>query len=220
MHNSKTLRKMEIVVFCAYIGFVVAGLYLYGMVDDSPFIRLMETHAELAASWYVLAGGSAVALLAVVIGGLPIGLGVVRYALARNKRYLLLLAVPVIAFVVLLATSILVFLIFGGVPYPQSNGYNPPVAPGALLAFAVLFVLAAAASTAAVCIAVIRSEVGEQTFRLPGITITVEPFAFGFLPAAIATLAMALMLASTVAWGLIARSEEPQVFNADATALS
>ena len=56
-------------------------------------------------------------------------------------------------------------------------------------------------------VAVMRSEVGEQTFRLPGITIIVEPFAFGLLPAAAATLAMALMLAATAAWSLLARSE-------------
>src|SRR5438477_13078075 len=98
MNTTKTLRTAEITTFCAYIAFVVAGLALYGMVDDSPFIPLMNAHIDLAAAWYVIAGGSGIALLAVVLGGLPIGFTMLRRALAaRRGDLLLLLAVPVTA---------------------------------------------------------------------------------------------------------------------------
>src|SRR5438067_797287 len=96
------LRLSLITVFCAYIGFVVAGLALYAMVDDSPFVPLMNSHLELAAAWYLIAGGSAIALLAVAVGGLPIGLTLLLRAFAtRRKDLLLLLAVPIVALVVL-----------------------------------------------------------------------------------------------------------------------
>src|SRR5437588_10694409 len=95
-------RTSLIVVFCAYICFVVAGLALYAMVDDSPFVPLMSKHLELAAAWYLVAGGSAIALLAVAVGGLPIGLTLLVWAFTtRRKDLLFLLAVPVVAIVVL-----------------------------------------------------------------------------------------------------------------------
>src|SRR5205814_9190718 len=96
------LRTSLMIVLCAYTGFVMAGLALYVMVDDSPFVPLMNTHLELAAVWYLVAGGSAIGLLAVVVGGLPIGPALlVRAFTTRRKDLLLLLAVPVVALVVL-----------------------------------------------------------------------------------------------------------------------
>src|SRR5438045_102426 len=103
MQSFTTLRRAEITVFCAYIAFVVAVLCFYGLVDDSPFIPLMNTDLALAAAWFTVAGGAMIALAAVVIGGVPIGYAVVRDALARNRWRLLLLAVPVIAFCLLVA---------------------------------------------------------------------------------------------------------------------
>lgn len=220
MQNLSRLRKIEIIIFCAYIAFVVAGLYLFGMVDDSPFIPLMNTHFDLAAAWYVIAGGSVVALVAIVVGGLPIGVAVLKYALGKERKNLLLLAVPLVAFGVLLATAIAIFQIYGPMPASGSASYSGQNWPLVLSLYGVLFVVMGIASTAAVCVAVARSEVGEQTFRLPGITITVQPYAFAIWPAAIATLAMVVMLVGTLVWGLIARLEAPQVFEGEGTFLS
>lgn len=41
------LRTTALTVFCAYCAFIVAGLALFGMVDDSPFIPAMRDHAAL-----------------------------------------------------------------------------------------------------------------------------------------------------------------------------
>src|SRR5438132_9931238 len=98
MEITGRLRKAEMIVFCAYIAFVVAGLALYGMVDDSPFIPAMNRHVELAAAWYAIAAGSGLALVAVVAGGLPFGLAIVKRIFTEKRRDLLMLmAVPVIA---------------------------------------------------------------------------------------------------------------------------
>jgi MFS family permease len=208
---SGILRRAEITVFCAYIAVVLAGLYFYGLVDDSPFIPLMNTNIELAAAWYAIQGAAMIALAAVVIGGLPIGLAVVRYSLAHNRRHLLLLAVPVAAIGVLLVAGALAFLALTANP-PPPVAYPHIAAPLMTISFGALFIIAAIASTAAVCIAVSRSQVDEQTIRFPGITIIVQPYRFALLPAAIATLAMGLILAATVAWGLVARAQAPSVF--------
>src|SRR2546426_1417874 len=97
MNMNGRLRAVALTVFCAYIGFVLAGLTFYLMVDDSPFVPLMGTHLELGAAWLVVAGGSAISLLAVV-GGLPIGLTMLRQGItARRRDLLLLLFVPVIS---------------------------------------------------------------------------------------------------------------------------
>jgi hypothetical protein len=212
MNSSSTLRRAEITVFCAYIAIVLAGLYLYGLVDDSPFIPLMNTNIELAAAWYAIEGAAMIALAAVVIGGLPIGLAVVRYSLAHDRRSLLLLATPVIALGVLLAAGVLAFLALIATPPPQV-AYPQLAAPLIIISFGALFIIAAVVSTAAVCIAVLRSQVDEQTIRLPGITIIIQPYKFALLPSAVTTLAMGIVFAATLAWGLIARTQAPNVFN-------
>ena len=86
MNMNGRLRAVALTVFCAYIGFVLAGLTFYLMVDDSPFVPLMGTYLELGAAWLVVAGGSAIALLAVVVGGLPIGLTILRQGIFTSLR--------------------------------------------------------------------------------------------------------------------------------------
>ena len=82
-------------VFAAFIGFIVAGFSLVGLADDSPMIPLMKTNLALAAAWTTIQVGAVVALLAVVIGGMPLALTVFRRALAGDRRGLGLLLVPV-----------------------------------------------------------------------------------------------------------------------------
>ncbi len=211
IHNS----TKAIMVFCAYIAFVLVGLAFYGMVDDSPFVPLMNSHFDLELAWLTVAGGSGLALVAIVTGGLPIGLSILRRGLTTARADLLLLAVPVLAFGVVLATFAIIWAITRGDTTASTGAPDVPVTVSATMAFvfAIVFVLSAIASVVAVSVAAARAEGSEQTFRAPGITITVQPFKFAALPALVATLAMALMLAGTVAWGLIARSNNASAFD-------
>ena len=63
------LRTTILMVFAAFIGFIVAGFSLVGLADDSPMIPLMKTNPALAAAWTTIQIGSVVALLAFVAGG-------------------------------------------------------------------------------------------------------------------------------------------------------
>jgi hypothetical protein len=224
MESADRLRRPEMIVFCAYIAFVVAGMVLYGMVDDSPFIPAMNQHFELAAAWYAIAACSGVALLAVVTGGLPFGLAIVKRIFTEKRRDLLLLmAVPLIGlaalgtFVVVVAITTRFFSNFSN--FSNFSDFSPAqqVDRWVPLVLAGLFIVATIASTVAMCLAVVRSDPGEQVLRMKGITIIVQPYSFAVIPAMVVTLAMALMLAATIAWGLVASVEAPQGFDAQAS---
>jgi hypothetical protein len=191
-------RRSAITVFCAYIAFVIAGLSYNQMIeDDLP--ALDTSHPAIAAAYHVILYGSAVALLAVLAGGLPIALAVARRALVvRRKDILLLFAVPPL--------SLAVWLMWGWINLnviAPSNGHHAVPAvhhpPSNLLfvSWFAAFGLAALASTAAVSIAVSRCEVAPRLFRR------------ALAPAALATLLMLIMLSGAVAWGLFVRAEMP-----------
>jgi hypothetical protein len=74
-------------------------------------------------------------------------------------------------------------------------------------------VRAAIASTLAVWKVVSGTEVEQETFRAAGRTLTVKVYPFAFVPSVVATLAMLVMLAATVAWGCLAFSTLPGVFH-------
>jgi hypothetical protein len=201
-------RMAILTIFCAYIAFVLGGLGLYGSVDDSPFVSAMHDHTALAAAWNVLAAGSAVALLAVVIGGLPVALGVFRHARAVSHRNLTLLAVPALALVVWLAVTVILGISHLGSASKATRAALQAVWMGVFVAGAVI-------STAAVCLAVMRSEIGEQRIRVSGVDLTVQPDRFVIAPAVITILAMAVMLAAAICWVILARSDAPEAFNGE-----
>lgn len=217
MQRLRALRATALTVFCAYVTFVVAGLALLGMVDDSPFIPAMREHFALNACWLVVEAGAAVALLAAVVGGLPIGFATFGYARSHKRRDILrLLCVPVIALgVQLVAVALLIAISFGRIPFPFPVGNTaagePPRIGNVVLtaANATLFVAGAIASTAAVAIAVARSAIGARRVHLRGVRIVVQPYRFALLPAAITALAMAVTLAGTLCWGVVARHVAP-----------
>ena len=65
------------------------------------------------------------------------------------------------------------------------------------------FVLASAASAAAVSVAVSRCEIGARFYG------------FALFPAALAALAMGVVLVATVVWGLALRARAPALFSGD-----
>jgi hypothetical protein len=240
MNMLNKLRTTLLIVFAAYIGFIVAGFSLVGLADDSPMVPLMKTKPTLAAAWTTIQVGSVVALLAVVIGGLPLALTVLRRALAPNRGGqgpgrggqgpgrggqgpgrggLGLLLVPVFAFL-----ALALYVSFMGViasswihipgVLPSVQPDNFPAGNRLLLAGLMLvFVLGAIASTLAVWKVVSRTDVEQETFQAAGRTLTVKIYTFAFVPAVIATLAMLVMLAGTLAWGWLAFSALPDVFS-------
>jgi hypothetical protein len=240
MNMLNKLRTTILIVFAAYIGFVIAGFGLVGLADDSPMISLMKTKPALAAAWTTIQAGSVVALLAVVIGGLPLALTVIRRALAPHRGgqgpgrggqgpgrggqgpgrgSLGLLLVPGVAFLALALYAGLLLAVGSGLIHIP--GVDPSVQPGSfptgnrllLASFMLVFILGAIASTLAVWKVVSATDVEQETFQAAGRTLTVKIYTFAFVPALVTALAMLVMLAATLTWGWLAFSALPDVFS-------
>ncbi len=218
MNMVNKLRTAVLLVFAGYIGFVIGGFSFYGLVDDSPMAALMKTDTQLFAAWTTVQVGAAIALLAIVAGGLPIAWTVIRRALTSARKDLRLLLVPVFAFLALVLYAGFVAAV--GLNRLQIPGVLPVVSPDnfplgnrLLIAGAMLvFVLGAIASTVAVWKVVSRTGAEENTLRFFGHKISIQLYEYASVPAVIAALAMLLMLAATIVWGWLAYSALPQVF--------
>lgn len=210
-------------VFCAYVGIVIADAAMYSLVDDSPLIGAMQTHRLLRACWYLLLAGSGLAFVAVVIGGLPIAVAVLRFAIAARRKDILLriLAVPALALGVhAVFAALVIALLAGWLPFPLPVGPGtaggPPPAGNSVLAgiYALLFVGTATGCTALLIAAVRRSEVRAQRLQMGGFSAVIEPYRFALLPAALATLGMGAMLVGGAGFVLVAHAISPDYFDA------
>ena len=182
-----TLRRSVLTIFCAYVGIILAGMAFQKMTEYNDFQEAARTYLVVGLSFNLVIIAAVVALLAVLVGSLPVAVAVVRSALAR-KRYgsLFLLVVPVLAFFVFLEVTLFLESLKGSGPH-------------AGLFFATL-IAAALVSPAALCLAVVRSEVSEKLLR------------FTLLAFALGTLSMMVILVAIVTWGLGLRAFDPQLF--------
>jgi hypothetical protein len=217
MNMLNKIRTALLIVFAAYIGFVIAGFGLVGMADDSPMIELTKTNPGLSAAWNIIQAGSAVALLAVVVGGLPLAVGVIRRALTRPNQGLGLLLVPVAAFLAVVAYGVFLWTVatgrtlLPGVVRVVQPGPFPPGNRLLLAGFMLVFVLGAIASTLAVWKVISRTDTEQETFRAAGRDFTVKIYQFAYWPAVVTTAAMFVMLAATLIWALASFSALPGV---------
>lgn len=196
-HMFTTLRRSLLTIFCAYVGFILAGGAFQKMTEYDDFTEVARTHSIVGLSFNLVVIGAFVALLAVLVGGLPIAVAVTRSALAHKRRGpLLLLTVPVLAFAVFFGTTLFLEALSRPGNYFSSAGQ---VFLSRGIFFSVL-IAAAITSTGAVCLAVARSEIPERLLR------------FALLPSILATISMALMLVATIVWGLGLRDGAPQLF--------
>lgn len=218
MNMLNKIRTTILIVFAAFIGFIVAGFSLVGLADDSPMVPLMKTDLPLALAWRSIQVAAGIALLSVVIGGLPLALTIIRRAMATDHHVAGLLLVPVISFLILVIYVGFVFLVgtgriqIAGVLRVVEPG-NFPVGNRLMLAGVMLvFILGAIASTLAVWKAVTRTDVDQETFHMAGHTRIVSIYNFAYVPAVITTVSMLVMLVGTLSWGWLAFTALPQVF--------
>src|SRR5512136_3074390 len=61
MNMLNKIRTTILIVFAAYIGFIVAGFSLVGLADDSPLMPLMSTDPVMRFAWTMIQVGAAVA---------------------------------------------------------------------------------------------------------------------------------------------------------------
>ncbi len=221
MNMLNKLRTTLLIVFAAFIGYIVAGMALVGLVDDSPMIPLMRANPAPALAWTVIQLSAVGSLLAIIIGGLPISITVIRRALTVERRNLGLLLVPVFSLIVLGLYFGFMFLVATG--RIQMVGVVQAVQPGnfplgnrlVLAGFGAVFVLGAIASTWAVWTAVSRTDVEHDTYRTAGRTLSLNIYRFAYAPAVVAAACMLLMLIATLTWGVLVFSALPGVFFGD-----
>jgi hypothetical protein len=214
------LRTSILVVFCAFIGFLVAGLTFNGNIDDSPLIPLMRQNIPFHLAYLTIQIGAVIALLAIMIGGLPIALTVIQRAFTSQRKDLRLLLVPVAAFLALAAYAGIILAVGKGLIHLP--GVVSSVSPGQpfpagnrnlFLGLMAVFILGAAASCLAVWRIVSHVDQPENSFKLMGRKTNVKLYHFAFIPAFIASAAMVLMLAASLAWSVIALTALPQAFS-------
>ena len=190
--SARQLRRSEIIVFCSFIAFVVAGIGFQKMTEDADKAGLMQAHLAIGLGYYAVIAGAVIALLAIVAGALPIAMVMLRQALAAGRRDVLaLLAVPPALLVAVVAYGALAV-------HPSNSGISASVR--GLIAF---FIFSAAASAAAVSLAATRSELNDVVLRLAQ------------WPARVATAAMGLSLVGVVVWGISLNSAAPSFFTLD-----
>ncbi len=158
------------------------------------------------------------ALLAVIVGGLPLAITIIRRVLTGDQPILRLLLVPVVSFFVLVLYFGFVFLVgtgrveIAGVARTVQPG-NFPLGNRLLLAGLMLvFILGAIASTVAIWKAISRVNTQAETFRAGSQTVIVDVYKFAYIPAVVATFSMLVMLIATIIWSSLVFSALPQVF--------
>ena len=188
-------RRSAIAVFCAYIAFVLAGMSFQKSIEDD-LGALNGPHPDISLAYHIVLFVAPLSLLAVLAGGAPIGLAAILRALrGRHWDILALFAVPPVALALWIGWTLVLLDVIA--PANPHFDVRSPLGVGLFLSWGGLFVLAAIASTAAVSIAVSRSDLSPALYR----------FALG--PAAAATITMLVMLGAVVAWGLLVRAEFP-----------
>jgi hypothetical protein len=185
--SMRVYRQSASEIFAAFIAYVIAGIGFQKMSEEVVKSSLPQAHPLMAIAYMVVQAGAVLALLGVLVGGVPIALVALRDALA-NRRWGILLrfAVPPISLVVV-AGNLLLLL---------------HRSPGHVLAWTLigLFVLAAVVSTAAVLSAVQRSDVDARLFR------------FARIPGAVVALAMVGTLVASATWSIILWQSAPSIF--------
>jgi hypothetical protein len=100
---------------CAWILAVAAGIALYGVVDDSPFVNAMRGDLFFRICWQGLEIGSLIAAAALALGGIPLVWSVLRYAVEAHRRDILIrLALPSLAALLLIGWVAAVLAWTGG----------------------------------------------------------------------------------------------------------
>jgi MFS family permease len=193
-------RATSVIVFCAYVGAVVAGLAFGKMLEYDDFRQLLQQDPQVRAAYWMLYAAAFIALLAVLLAGLPIAFAAARSAMATKRWGLIaLFAVPPLSLALWLgAGAVTVWLTPG-------DFVSKPLVLRLIVGgvFVGGFGLAAIASAAAISVLVIRSAVNERLFR------------FARIPALIAAVAMVVMVAAILLWGVAARAADPGLFGED-----
>jgi hypothetical protein len=184
-------RTSLIIIFSAYIAFVIAGIALQKMTEYEDFTSLAQSHPAVGIPYAIVYYGSAVSLLAVLIGGVPLALVVLRQAFTQKRWGIAaLFAVPPVALGAFIGFAIMLTKI-------QARSFQTTGLPLTVVAF----MLAAIVSTSAVGYAIAHSDVNASLYR------------FARWPAIVTTATMIIMFVATLTFGVSANATSPHVLS-------
>ena len=183
-------RIALITIFSAWVAFVIGGIGLQKMTEYDDFQSVAARVLTVGLPFKIVYFGSAVSLLAVLIGGVPLAVTALRQALADRR--------PGIA--ALFAVPPLTLALFVGFIILYTSNTPKSAASGHIHVVVGAFVVAAILSTAAVCYGI--SATSRSTSALLG---------FARWPAVITAATMLIMGAATVAVALGLNAVAPGV---------
>ena len=209
-------------IWCAWMAALAAGMILYGMVDDSPFVAAMQGDFFFRSCWIGVEIGSVVAAAAIALGGVPLAFSAFRYALTTRRRDILIrLASPLMMALVLFGWVVTVAIWTGGHwgPSPWAVAFSNAGWPSETFRWitgsisAVLLLFAFGSSAVGISQALHRSEFPEVRFSLPGAKLRIAPLRFAFSLAPWAAAGLVLMFVSVALWGLTASRSAADIFH-------
>lgn len=212
-YKMSRLQHSLISILYAYLAALAAGINFYWTVDDTPLAAAMQTHVGLMSCWTMVEAGSAGALLAMIAGGVPVALAMVRFAHAARRRDIYVrLGFPVFAAALLAIWIAAVVIGTGGhwAPLPWAVAGDGPDWPARGLRWALASVTLAllwsalTASGISIKQAVQRSEFPEQ-----------RPLRLARVPALVLAGSIVLMTAGVAGWGVYAGRIAPVSFHSE-----
>jgi hypothetical protein len=200
------MRSSAITIFSAYIALVLTGMGFQKLTEDIMKTSIPTTYPGVRLAYDAIVVGAVIALLAVLVGGLPIAWAAIRQALSdRRWGVLALFAVPPISLAIWLGWTWTILNVIQ--PAKQAPTNHDPFEIGIGRSWVGLLILAAIVSVAAVSIAVARSPISGERYR------------FSLRAAIVATLGMFITMAGVAAFGLQIQAIAPQALTALASPL-
>ena len=208
-------------VWSAWMMAVVAGLILYGMVDDSPLLIAMDQSSMFAAGWKVIQAGCVLTVSAIVIAGLPLASSIGRSALRERRHGICLrLAIPFISLLALVGWMTAVLIFTGGhwAASPWAVAFSRPDWPSDSVRWTtgaistLLVVLGCFASAASISQLLRDNRFPDLQIALPRVNFRMKPLSFAAALAPWAAAGIFVMLMGVVVWGYIASRLSAVVF--------
>lgn len=209
-------------VWTAWIIAVVAGLVLYGMVDDSQLVVVMEHSSIFVASWRIIQVGCAVTAAAITAAALPLMWSCGVYAVRERRRDIYLrLAVPFLSAFVLVLWAASMLILTGGhwAASPWAVAFSRPDWPSDSVRWitgsisAVLLLLAAIASAASISQILRHGQFPDLRIPLFRAKVQMNPLALAAALAPWATAGIVVMLIGVALWGYMAVHLSTAVFH-------
>jgi hypothetical protein len=204
-------------MWCAWMLAVAAGMALYGVVDDSPFMNAMHGNLFFRICWHGLEVGALIAAAALALGGIPLVWSAICDAVRMHRRDILIrFTFPWIAALVLIGWVVAVLAWTGGhwgaSPWAVTASQIGWPAPGFRPGFhwisgsvsAFLLVLLFTGTAAAISQALGRSEFRELRIAMPGAELRMDPLRFAAWVAPCAVAGFAVMFVTVALWGISA----------------